>query len=824
MPLLTEPLTGGYVTARPFRLLNTGELRTAVDVNVRYDNDLLWPGYARKTAVSSIDPTGLLIAKFDSGVNFHIFQQSTNVLRARELAAGASTADVSSYTVGTTLAGTSYNNQWYVFNGANVNKVLYHTGTAATAPVWQQHGLDPVTLKPGLAMTTGTWPLGTQGTGKFYEYWYTEVVVLSDGSELESDTSASAVETTPVAVTATTDAVLITIPLAGTSGLANSAATKVRIYRSTGKTFFNEKQFPVGTMIAELPVTGASGTSINTVDGNTGVTSYVFPGTVSGAGTWTNCTTAALGTDDTNRASVTVGANVVASFTVTNFTFSGIQDYIAGIELNMRCDYSVISSGGLFAEISVDGGITWSAKRSCSALVAENYRTIGGPTDRWGLSVTANGLSTTNFVLRITAIGAVSGSATARVNYVKVRVTYNGSSGSTGTAFPAVVLEIDGQISSVGSNGKPPIASTGDVFGGRLFTNDIAHPSHVRWSLASDGTSARFHAFPSVYLKDFTENNDTVTCIRTLGNRCAIGLTGQLWRANYLPTAEDAAFQTSRAFDQVDPSYGIVGPRAACVFVGADGRPTLAFLSADGLRGTDLFSTWELCPDIDWRIALSGPSSLATAVLVNNPRNYELVLYIPNGVNSTKMSTRMTFSYAPRHLKNGKLKCGGVTAVADGTKEGFSGADCAPGIDAGYSWSLYEAVKDTASGAISNKIWWVCDLGTSGSTAPSPSWATRAIYAAGVGKDWFCDELLLYRGGVPSTALTVTPTMYTGDDGTSQAGAAVTFSTGSLADFYKVPIRSRGDAISFAFAPTTDTATSCYGDIILRAEDWGEEA
>lgn len=815
---VNDDFSGGLVTSRPAALLRQGELSAAVDVIYRSDSDLLWPGYARKSHVASVDPTGLVIAKFDSGVSFLVFQQSTNILRARELASGASSADVSSYTLGSTLAGIGFRNRYVMLNGSNANKLLYHTGTSSTAPVWLQHGLEKVTQKPGLAMTTGTWPLGDAGVGKYYEYWYTEVVTLADGTELESDTDPTAVETTPVAITATTDAVNITIPLAGSGGLANSAASKVRIYRSTGKTYFPEKQFPVGTLVAELLVSGATGTSISTVDGNTGTTSYVFPGTVA-AGSWTNCTTTSLGTDDTNRASITVGASVSQTFTATNFSFSGVQDFVAGVELNMRCDYSVVSSGGLFAEISIDGGSTWSSRRSCAALVAENYRTIGGPADRWGLGVTANGMSTTNFVVRITAVGPISGSATARVNYIKVRVFYNGSSGSSSTAFPAVVLEADGVLASVGSHGKPPTASTGDVFQDRLVLNDTAHPSYVWWSLAGEP-----HYFPTIYFNDFeTDDNDQVKCIRSLGSRCAIGLLGQLWRANYLPTAEDASYDRGRAFEMVDPSHGIVGPRAACTFVGADGRTTLAFVALDGLYGSDLFSTWELCPDLKWRDLLTPHSQLSNAVLVNNPRNSELLLYIPGGTDSSLMAKRIPLSYAPRHMKGNTLKAGGVTTVGTPGSEGFSGADCAPNLDTGYAWSVYEAVKDNGASGIGNTIWRVVDCGTASSTAPAPSWSTRPIYAAGIGNKWYADELQVFRAGTPSTALTVTPTVYLGNVDGIHAMSAITFDTGSTEDFYTVPMRASGAAIQLAFVPTGDTTTSAYGPLSIRSEEWGQE-
>lgn len=814
MQNLVESFGNGLVQTKPEHLFTDGELLQADNCIYRHDSPSLWAAPGRIEKFSSIDGSGLCFVKFDDTVQYFVWQDvGAATLVAYEFVSGASSATQTSYTAANTLASVFYNNQLLVMNGSNANRVLYHTGgSSAVAPTWGTHGLTAVTDAPGVSNTTGTWPLGTAGLNKYYEYWVTETYTVA-GVVIESSAEATAVTTSPI-VDATTDANLITLPAP-----KNSEATSFNIYRSAGKALKTDKQFPLGTLIATVPIGGTN----QWLDGGTTVTSYVFPTTATQvSGTWTNPNN--IKTDDSSSATIAITYSAFGTSTAiisgSSFSFGTLNDPISGVEVEMETSISSLTQGYIQAAISLDGGTTISPYRAINSNTSITSYTSGGAGDLWSSNLPPAAASLNLVVYVKAAVVSTGGTPTITFNveHVKARI-YSASQQSTGVvAFPAVEIEVAGQTFSVGANGKPPTASTGDVVDGVLVTNDISNPSHVRWSLANN-----LHAFPSIYLDKIAPS---VKCIKRLGQRMAVGLLTELWRYDYMPSEDDATFNAGRARSQVDPNFGIVGPNAACTFIGPDGLPTLAFMSLDGLRGSDLSSTWPLCPDIDWRAILTPISVLDRVIVVNNPRNSELRVYYPGGDTTGLMCKRLNLSYAPMHVKNGRfLKAGGPVTVGTAATNGVTGAICAPAVDTGYSWSTYEMWRaPSGSTTPGDRIWREVDRGTSSATTLAPTVKTRRIYAAGVANEWAMDEVLLH--GYAGASTNITPTVTSTNIGLSDVSSALTaVALGTTSGLTRLVPSARisGGALAITLAGANNNNEIRFDTLHFRGAGWGEE-
>lgn len=832
MPLNThnEPFSGGLVTARPAHMLQEGEFVALTNCGYRFDSHRLYPAESRLqtlTGISAYEYSTLGFAQFDDGVSYYI-TQIPSTLQIIEASAGSSLLAVSGYTTSNTLCVVPFRNQFLVLNGSNDNKIIYHTGgSLSAAPTAIQHGLDPVTTAIGVYVTTGTFPLGTSGLNQWYEYWYTELVTLADGTELESDTAVSAVTTTNVAITSLTQAVELKLP----ATLVNPAATKFRVYRNSGKVNQADVSFPIGIRIATIPVVVGSQTVF--IDGTTTDTGHIQGvGTNSGATfPWINLSN--LGSINAAYTSSTVTgldgyATVSTAELRTTYTLTGLTNPISGIEIRPTCRLirtGNVSSDSMGCWVSVDGGTTWGTAQTVpiQAGAAVTY-ILGGANNMLGLSLEASNIMVTlQLVVRFIGYAYGTGGASCEfdMDAVTLKIYYNGTSLGSNDTFPAVIFDINGDSASVGSNGKPTKASTGCILEDTLVTNDVANPSFIRW-----GMPGMLHAQPSVYFNDFeTPRNDALTCLMSVGSRAAVGMETCLWRINYLPTENDATFARGqgRAFDEVDPSFGIVGPMAACTFVGAEGRLMLAFVSVDGLRVSDLFSTESACDDVNWRTMLTPTTALNKCVLINYPRNYTLRLYYPDG-DPTYLVKYMDFLYHPIHLKNGKMKAvGPVTCGTAGNINGVTGAVCAPALHTGYSWSVVEGWG--GSGTPSQKLWRRVDPGTSTATAQAPTITFRDMFLAGFGNEWKINDCWLVGGVGASTPITWVPSMtlrYTNQATVAGAGLNNVIATYNPTKF---TFAKSANSITLSLTTATDVNDAAHGwDLmVIEGEGFGKE-
>jgi len=226
-----------------------------------------------------------------------------------------------------------------------------------------------------------------------------------------------------------------------------------------------------------------------------------------------------------------------------------------------------------------------------------------------------------------------------------------------GQVYPTVAIELLGEATTVPKYGQPPISTTGDVFEGSIVQNDVANPSHVRYTFPDD-----IHASPSVNLINMrTKLKDIVVWVRTLGRGVMIGMRDSLWRIDTLPRPEDAAFETDRVKTEIEGAFGGVSPRAVAKFSFGQGT-LLAYVTPSGVVVTDGVGWDVLTADIDWEGTVN-VSALAKSLLINNPRRYRLEFYYtPAGGDANTRA--LYFHYHPSHVK--QSSGGGLRAKVTG--------------------------------------------------------------------------------------------------------------------------------------------------------------
>ena len=102
---------------------------------------------------------------------------------------------------------------------------------------------------------------------------------------------------------------------------------------------------------------------------------------------------------------------------------------VAGIEVRLDAFADAVGSSApaMCAQLSWDGGTTWTAaKQTATLTTAEGTYVLGGAADTWGRAWTATTLSNANFRVRVSdvASGSGAGSRDFSLDWVAVRVSY----------------------------------------------------------------------------------------------------------------------------------------------------------------------------------------------------------------------------------------------------------------------------------------------------------------------------------------------------------------------------------------------------------------
>lgn len=192
------------------------------------------------------------------------------------------------------------------------------------------------------------------------------------------------------------------------------------------------------------------------------------------------------------------------------------------------------------------------------------------------------------------------------------------------TLFDYVQVAVGGLAAFSGRKGQPPDATTGDVFDDSLCLNDVTDPRKLKFSWPGLP-----HEFPATYYINFdTEKLDTITCIKSLGNKLGVFMSGQLWRVNWLPAQTDFDFARGRVRELVSADIGALNPQAVTHVDIPGVGPMLAFVDRNGIYMTDLVTVVQLTEHVNWG-GLAGGAANSNVVLINNPDLKRLELYVP---------------------------------------------------------------------------------------------------------------------------------------------------------------------------------------------------
>jgi len=164
----------------------------------------------------------------------------------------------------------------------------------------------------------------------------------------------------------------------------------------------------------------------------------------SGSGTSTSCTS----TSKDKHRFFNYGFSIPAGATI-----SGIE-----VRLDARAD-STSNSPKMCVQLSWDGGATWTAAKSTATLgTSIGTFILGNTTDTWGRTWSPADFSNANFRVRVIDVS----SSTSRdffLDWVAVRVTYNGGTGSTLTPPPPTLTPVSASPTPGSPSATPVPAS-----------------------------------------------------------------------------------------------------------------------------------------------------------------------------------------------------------------------------------------------------------------------------------------------------------------------------------------------------------------------------
>jgi hypothetical protein len=398
------------------------------------------------------------------------------------------------------------------------------------------------------------------------------------------------------------------------------------------------------------------------------------------------------------------------------FGFSGIGNPITDVTVTIegKCLSAFVA---LQVSLSWDGGTNWTAAQTMQ--FSTSAFTIVSKGGLWGRAWSSAEFTNALFFVRLEAYGTIVAASTIEVDYVKASVTHGGTTAEQAVEFPRIIISAGPLQGSIGANGKPPSATTGDIFQGALVINDVSNPRQIAWTIP--GT---LDYSPAIYRMAFEL---PVRRIATLGNILVVGQSAQLEGLRFLPLEDDSEFNTGRARFPITTDDGIVTPAAACKFT-IGGQQRLFFAGYSQLMMTDGFTAEPATHDINWN-EMVDPMRLFNVHAVKNARYREIKVHYPSrgGIDKT-----LVLSYDPVHLKNGKLKVVGITNYAAScSTEGTFDDTNEPVVFTGRSTGFIYLENRGYSSAAGNTI--------------IPKVSTREMHQAGFGSAWELPSLGIHH-------------------------------------------------------------------------------
>lgn len=725
-----EPLGGGLVLSRDPSLLQEGELQVAEDVMLKPGSPSLFKVRGR-VAFNDVSPAGidaLGYAPFEGDPHQLVlldggeYQIAPAELEGNFVGVGDG--------AGESLKVVPVLDRAVLLTGSidEGNKVLLSDGTL------RPHGLRPVTATPDAihSASGGTWPLGDD-LG-WFEYWTTEVYIVGEGADEGEEEVEGTFTGTPksVEVTATTSYVTITAP-----DVVNDQATHWRVYRSDRKDTEHENKFPLGWLIATIPISQRSFTDgLPSTAGPSPATATAIPGELEvplADGTIEVLLTGF--TTDTDNILLNDG-NVATSFIVKrdtttfpgitlktisqvvlrNFGFTNITMPITGITLSIEGSKAAVVN--VVAHLSWDGGNSWTDGKSVGFTTGNTTVTVGG--DAWGRTWNSDEFLNGAFEVLLVISSNDSTGGQASFDYLTATITYNSTTSALVDQFPNVQLTIGGKKIPIGANGFPPGATTGTWFQGSLVMNDAENPEELVWSVPGTIDYFPFHYRLVI--------GDPILSIDTLGSICILGCRGSMIHLNYVPNADDPEFNTGRAYDVFEPGSGVSGLHATTTFT-LNGQLMLFYISSNDLKITNGFTTTNAVDDLNWA-DIANIGLLHEAFVEHNTLDHEILVFYPSP-GSDHVDKILRLQYHPTHLKNGKMKIAGITNYACDHVTG--------GVSPSGERRIYTAVDREIF--LENRGF----IDESGQGI-NPRIETREAHLAGIGNSWEAPRIGIHHG------------------------------------------------------------------------------
>lgn len=820
-----ESLGGGYVNTREASLLGEGELSDGLNMTYRPYSTVIRNAAPLSGTANVVDAQqdviGLHVLQFSDETEFMFAQVGTSYYASAGLS-GAFGAVGAAITAGTSVDVATYNNRHYVFNGANANRVLYLNGSTKTM---RAHGVSALTVPPAVSVGAGNWTLETG----VYEYWATELVPITEGSStywLESDFTGSP---SVVNITAASSSVIISRHVT----LANSSATKWRIYRSVGpRVSDGVTLFPVGVLIKELPIA-----TLVFVDGLSSDTGWKRPATVATTGAaWGTTTGITAGTQGDGTAA-TYASNTASTLTAYGYSFS-TSEPITGIKVFIRAKIANPNFFGLrvmTVALSQDDGSTYSDERGIPFGKSDSYLgaadsaacVVGGETDTWGensafwTSTAINGANKLRVRVTVPA-NAFTLYGTMSIDDIDVRIFYGGSVSEPLGTFPYFSLSVDGASSSGSMLSVPPTSSTGAIFEDSLVVNDVNNPGLIRYSPAGLP-----EYFPSLYYMRLDVGKaEKITAIRAIGGRLIVTTLGAVYRVNYLPRTSDSSFDRGRPVELICSDAGVYAPFNITRFSSpVTGRPMLAMLTTRGVMASDGFDMQPIVNDFS--IGSSGAlyantaeSDLAAATIANDaPRS---ALQIAYGLNSLGTAVyRIEAFYHPTHLKPGNMfKCSVPIEMtsASGQESPKSMATARSGIM--YVGTSSQSTTDPGSVL-------KCDSTNDSSLS---SWGgayvtSRMIFPQGVGREVKINSVYLLDTTTNASSTNVAMVLTTGVSNhanqTFSSVAVARPSSSAVCNSLRFDVNTSCEGVKVKFSPAVTYPTYGWDSFVVEYEHLG---
>lgn len=733
---------------------------------------------------------------------------------------------------GETLDVIHFRERYLALTGVNANQVInYANGDPPTVQV-RSHGMAPVVDYTSAALGLNTWS-SLLGNGV---WWFLVTEVLNPGGDDSADLNQDNAETIESAYTGeakdveitafASQSVVITKGLVyndGTKGL--NTATHWRVYMSPRQETNEERpSISTFTLIATVPI---GDTTVDLQDDNTATTSSTSGGQANATSPgWTSI--ANLATVNASVASSSIDSGVVDTFDY-GFSVAGIADKtISGIKVEVFGLKIPYSSNARFVDVQLikdygQGGVEYSSKRRLDMRGNDVWYTMiaGSQYDGWDMAAAwdagtndndsdfedvGHGGTGTVFGIRLTKPDTAA-DETVHIDGIRVTVYAGGTTiNANGKSYDIVVLDDGlGNLIPFPANMPPPISDTGDVFQGQAVLNDVDSPADIVYSIPD-----KLDAFPSLYRVTFeSKMSDKVRMIRRLGTHLIVGLRSSIKRVNFLPSMLDAKFKSSESFYDVSTNVGVVGPHAATMFDMPGAGPLMALVSYNGLHLTDGITTRPLNEDLAWVDTVS-ESELDTAVLINDPKNYMLIMYYtPTG--GAAHSKAIYFYYHPIHIKQGgRLPATGPITV--------SAAAATPALLAG--------IPKVLTGHNSDSKVYLEDNGTSDASGGSinPVIRTRLVYPFEVGGQAKMERIWV-RGSATDGDFTVASCTTTADStavsssagfGSVIVGTMVT-GTGIDPGTYIITVTDSSNIVLSRAANASGTVTLTFHNGVVHA-------